>query len=99
MELPLIANSSYFFGNGFPLATNNYHSTKSYPVIISVTGCSTYNLVFISIKKYSWVSTSNINSTVPALWYDTALAASMAEVPIFLLNSSGILDGASSTTF
>ena len=48
-----------------PAATRSCHSTRSCPVIISVTGCSTCSRVFISMKKNrpSW---SAMNSTVPA---------------------------------
>jgi len=41
IEWPLIESSFYFFGKGFPDATKSYHSTKSWPVIISDIGCST----------------------------------------------------------
>ena len=37
-------------GSGSSQATRNCHSTRSRPVIISVTGCSTCRRVFISMK-------------------------------------------------
>ena len=37
-------------GSGSPAATRSCHSTRSSPVIISVTGCSTCSRVFISMK-------------------------------------------------
>ena len=37
-------------GSGSPAATRSCHSTRSRPVIISVTGCSTCSRVFISMK-------------------------------------------------
>ena len=37
-------------GSASPLATRSCHSTRSRPVIISVTGCSTCRRVFISMK-------------------------------------------------
>src|SRR5476649_101023 len=41
IEWPWIASSSCSFGKRWPAATRNCHSTRSVPVIISVTGCST----------------------------------------------------------
>ncbi len=38
-------------GSGSPAATRSCHSTRSRPVTISVTGCSTCSRVFISMKK------------------------------------------------
>ena len=43
--------SSWRNGSGSPAATRNCHSTRSNPVTISVTGCSTWSRVFISRKK------------------------------------------------
>jgi hypothetical protein len=37
-------------GSGSPAATRSCHSTRSRPVIASVTGCSTCSRVFISMK-------------------------------------------------
>ncbi|CAM5431261.1 hypothetical protein SGRIM128S_08675 [Streptomyces griseomycini] len=37
-------------GSGSPAATRSCHSTRSSPVISSVTGCSTWRRVFISMK-------------------------------------------------
>ena len=42
---------SWVSGRRSPAATRNCHSTRSRPVIISVTGCSTCRRVFISMKK------------------------------------------------
>lgn len=48
-------------------ATRNCHSTRSNPVIASVTGCSTCSRVFISMKKNSsGRCAETMNSTVPA---------------------------------
>ena len=62
---PLRQTSSWLMGSGSPEATLTCHSTRSIPVTISVTGCSTWSRVFISRKKNSpsW----KMNSTVPAL--------------------------------
>ena len=43
-------SSFCFSGSGSPAATRSCHSTRSSPVIISVTGCSTCRRVFISMK-------------------------------------------------
>ena len=40
-------------GNFSPAAMRTCHSTRSQPVTISVTGCSTCSRVFISMKKNS----------------------------------------------
>jgi hypothetical protein len=37
-------------GSGSPAATRSCHSTRSRPVMASVTGCSTCSRVFISMK-------------------------------------------------
>ena len=52
-------------GSGSPAATRSCHSTRSSPVTISVTGCSTWSRVFISMKKNS-PERSTMNSMVPA---------------------------------
>ena len=50
-----------------PAAMRTCHSTRSTPVTISVTGCSTWSRVFISMKKNSSGALSETrNSTVPA---------------------------------
>ena len=49
--------------------------TRSRPVTSSVTGCSTWSLVFTSKKKNSFVLSSNKNSTVPADSYLSAEAS------------------------
>jgi hypothetical protein len=50
---------------GSPEATRSCHSTRSRPVTISVTGCSTCSRVFISMNQNSR-SGLTMNSTVPA---------------------------------
>ena len=45
-----MASSSCVSGSASPKATRSCHSTRSSPVIISVTGCSTCRRVFISMK-------------------------------------------------
>ena len=50
--------------SGSPCATRICHSTRSSPVIHSVTGCSTWSRVFISRKKVPLGIGEN--STVPA---------------------------------
>ena len=60
-------------------ATRNCHSTRSWPVIASVTGCSTCSRVFISMNQIrsarSPSDASAMNSMVPAPTYSTAFAA------------------------
>ncbi len=51
--------------SGSPAATRICSLTRSKPVTISVTGCSTWIRVFISMKKND-PSSSTRNSTVPA---------------------------------
>ena len=67
---PSSAISSCVFGSFSPDATRNCHSTRSMPVTISVTGCSTCSRVFISMnQKPSGLSpfdASTMNSIVPA---------------------------------
>ena len=57
-------------GSGSPAATRNCHSTRSSPVIASVTGCSTCSRVFISMNQKPSAAgpstPSAMNSTVPA---------------------------------
>ena len=62
---PPVRISSCLSGSSSPAATRSCHSTRSSPVIISVTGCSTCRRVFISMKK-NWRSAPTMNSTVPA---------------------------------
>ena len=50
MAWPRIVSSCCASGSGWPAATRNCHSTRSSPVIASVTGCSTCSRVFISMK-------------------------------------------------
>jgi hypothetical protein len=50
MAWPVIFRSPCAAGSGSPEATRNCHSTRSTPVIASVTGCSTCSRVFISMK-------------------------------------------------
>ncbi len=53
--------------SGSPAAIRSCHSTRSRPVTYSVTGCSTWRRVFISMKKYdAGSSPGTMNSTVPA---------------------------------
>jgi hypothetical protein len=71
----------------------------SMPVTISVTGCSTWSLVFISMK-YMRPSASRRNSSVPGV--DVAersrgRAARVAEIGALRRQSAG--DGDSSTSF
>ena len=47
---PVRVMSSWPKGSGSPAATRSCHSTRSRPVISSVTGCSTWRRVFISMK-------------------------------------------------
>ena len=47
------STSAWVIGSGSPDATLICHSTRSMPVITSVTGCSTCSRVFISRKKNS----------------------------------------------
>ncbi len=47
---PVRRTSSCAKGSGSPDATRSCHSTRSRPVISSVTGCSTWRRVFISMK-------------------------------------------------
>ena len=53
-----------------PLATRSCHSTRSWPVISSVTGCSTWSRVFISMNQMRSARrpslASAMNSIVPA---------------------------------
>ncbi len=57
-------------GSGSPAATRSCHSTRSRPVIASVTGCSTCSRVFISMNQIRSArrpsDASAMNSTVPA---------------------------------
>jgi hypothetical protein len=64
MAWPLSLISSCASGSFSPNATRNCHSTRSMPVISSVTGCSTCRRVFISMKNTSLPSETN--SMVPA---------------------------------
>ena len=68
--------------------------------VSSVTGCSTWIRAFISRKKYSPVSASTRNSTVPALVYPDDLAMATAALAILSLKSGlRAVDGVSSITF
>ncbi len=59
--------SSCAIGSFSPAAMRTCSSTRSMPVTISVTGCSTCRRVFISMKKNSsGRSAETMNSTVPA---------------------------------
>ena len=103
-------SSSCLSGSFSPLATRNCHSTRSTPVISSVTQCSTCSRVFISMNQMrsarrpeppSFLSdVSAMNSMVPAPTYSTAFAARIAAQH----NSSRVASsipgaGASSITF
>jgi hypothetical protein len=55
-------------GRGSPEAMRSCHSTRSIPVTISVTGCSTWSRVFISMNQNSRAGLT-MNSTVPAFRY------------------------------
>src|SRR6188508_1603946 len=71
MAWPLSLISSCASGSFSPNATLNCHSTRSTPVISSVTGCSTCRRVFISMKNtYLPLET---NSMVPPLQRTFAL--------------------------
>ena len=59
------ADSACASGSGSPRATRSCHSTRSSPVMASVTGCSTCSRVFIS-RKWNAPSGVSRNSTVPA---------------------------------
>ena len=67
---PVIAMSCCCRGSGSPLATRSCHSTRSIPVIASVTGCSTCRRVFISMNQKPSgrrpSAPSTMNSIVPA---------------------------------
>ena len=65
MACPWMAISSWASGAGSPAATRSCHSTRSVPVTSSVTGCSTWSRVFISMNQNSPPG-SRRNSTVPA---------------------------------
>ena len=70
-------------GSGSPAATRSCHSTRSSPSTASVTGCSTWRRVFISMKKNSsGRSADTMNSTVPAPTYPHARAAATAADPM-----------------
>ena len=47
---PRILRSACVAGSGSPEATRSCHSTRSCPLMASVTGCSTCRRVFISMK-------------------------------------------------
>jgi hypothetical protein len=64
---PRGATSSWRTASGSPPAIRNCSAIRSTPVIASVTGCSTWIRVFISMKKNSSLAASTRNSTVPAL--------------------------------
>ena len=67
MAWPAMRTSSCPKASGSPAATRSCHSTRSRPVTSSVTGCSTWSRVFISMKKNSpGASAETMNSTVPA---------------------------------
>ncbi len=64
---PVSATASWRSGSGCPAAIRSCHSTRSSPVTSSVTGCSTWSRVFISMKQYAPGSApGTMNSTVPA---------------------------------
>ncbi len=65
IECPLWVTSCCEIPSGRPAATSSCFWTRSTPVVISVTGCSTCILVFISRKKNSPLLARR-NSTVPA---------------------------------
>ena len=50
MACPVTVTSSWVIGSGSPSATRSWSSTRSSPVMASVTGCSTWRRVFISRK-------------------------------------------------
>jgi hypothetical protein len=64
---PRGATSSWRGRSPSPAAIRSCSATRSTPVTSSVTGCSTWMRVFISMKKNSPLSASTRNSTVPAL--------------------------------
>ena len=67
---PASGTASCVSGSFSPAAIRNCHSTRSSPVIASVTGCSTCSRVFISMNQTpsgrSPFEPSAMNSTVPA---------------------------------
>ena len=67
---PAAAPAACASGSFSPAAMRNCHSTRSSPVIASVTGCSTCSRVFISMNQKpsarSPFAPSAMNSTVPA---------------------------------
>ena len=65
MAWPPMRASRACGGSGSPSAIRSCSSTRSRPVTSSVTGCSTWSLVFIS-RKQKDPSRSSTNSTVPA---------------------------------
>ena len=70
MAQPFIGMSAWASGMGSPDATRSCHSTRSTPVMDSVTGCSTCSRVFISMNQmrsaFSPSEASAMNSMVPA---------------------------------
>src|SRR5882757_3006404 len=59
MAWPFMRTWSCLSGSSSPKATRNCHSTRSIPVMSSVTGCSTCRRVFISMKNTSLPSETN----------------------------------------
>src|SRR5260370_1064704 len=70
--------SSCLRPSGSPAATRNCNSTRSSPVIASVTGCSTCRRGFISLKKNSPAFFSK-DSSVPAPSYPIALSTAAGD--------------------
>ena len=66
MEWPDMAMSAWATERGAPKATRIISATRSWPVIISVTGCSTWMRVFISRKAKVPRAGSKRYSSVPA---------------------------------
>lgn len=98
---PVSVMSAWAYGRRSPEATRSCHSTRSSPVTSSVTGCSTWRRVFISMNQYeAGASPGTMNSTVPAPTYPHDLAACTAASPIAArVRSSSRTDGASSMIF
>ncbi len=81
MACPWRGGSSASGGRGRPSATSSCRRTRSRPVTISVTGCSTCRRVFTS-RKAKVPSGRRRNSTVPAPTYPMARAAVTAVAQI-----------------
>src|SRR2546422_2173476 len=99
MAAPLLEIWSCVNGSGSPAAIRSCSATRSRPVTISVTGCSTCRRVFTS-RKLNRPFISTRNSTVPAFTYPARLAMRTAAAPSFARRSAVTLGpGDSSISF